>query len=86
MAMRPATLARRNGLPLTSAVDVPAIAYFRDGRLVATVIGADQDVIGTVERLLRGGPLEPSHRPPPRTRPARMSAFVCKLLGRGLGR
>lgn len=34
--------------------NVPTVAYYRDGRLVAALIGADQNVKARVAKLLRG--------------------------------
>ena len=35
-------------------MNVPAVAYYRDGRLVAALTGADQNVRGRVARVMRG--------------------------------
>jgi thioredoxin-like negative regulator of GroEL len=35
-------------------LNVPLVAYYRDGKLVAALIGADQNVRARVERVLRG--------------------------------
>jgi hypothetical protein len=37
--------------------NVPLVAYYRDGRLVAALIGADQDVKARLERVLWGEPI-----------------------------
>jgi thioredoxin-like negative regulator of GroEL len=34
--------------------NVPQVAYFREGRLAATVVGADQDVFALTQELLNG--------------------------------
>jgi thioredoxin-like negative regulator of GroEL len=39
------------GIPV---MNVPLVAYYRDGRLVAALIGADQDILARVERVIRG--------------------------------
>ena len=38
-------------------LNVPAVAYFRDGALVATLIGANQNVAARVDLVLRGEPI-----------------------------
>jgi thioredoxin-like negative regulator of GroEL len=35
-------------------LNVPLVAYYRDGKVVAALIGADQNVRARVERVLRG--------------------------------
>lgn len=40
-------------------VNIPTIAYYRDGELVAAKIGAGQDIVGRTERVLRGEPIDP---------------------------
>ena len=37
--------------------NVPLVAYYRDGKLVAALIGAGQDVRARIERVLRGEPI-----------------------------
>jgi len=37
--------------------NVPLVAYYRDGKLVAALIGADQNVRHRVERVLNGLPI-----------------------------
>jgi thioredoxin-like negative regulator of GroEL len=37
--------------------NVPSVAYYREGKLIATLIGAGQDVKGCLERVLRGEPI-----------------------------
>lgn len=36
---------------------IPAIAYYRDGKLVAALLGLRQDIRARVERVLRGEPI-----------------------------
>ena len=38
-------------------LNVPAVAYFRGGRLVATLIGSNQNVVARVERVLNEEPI-----------------------------
>ena len=47
-------------VPLCKSIpvwNVPLVAYYRDGKLVAALIGADQNVRGRVERVLNGQPI-----------------------------
>jgi thioredoxin-like negative regulator of GroEL len=37
-------------------VNVPSVAYYLDGKLIAALVGAEQDVLGNLERLLHGEP------------------------------
>jgi thioredoxin-like negative regulator of GroEL len=50
--------------------NVPLVAYYRDGRLVAALVGADQDVRARTERVLRGDPIgyNDGTSPPPHAR------------------
>ena len=70
-------------------LNVPLVAYYRDGRLVAALIGADQNVRARVERVLRGEKVgnkdgtTPHHRPMRPRGAAGIVAVVRKLLGRG---
>ena len=47
-------IALARSLPI---INVPTVAYYRDGVLVAALIGANQNVKQRVERLLRGDPI-----------------------------
>ena len=38
-------------------LNVPLVAYYRDGKLVAAKIGAGQDVLGRLQQVWRGEPL-----------------------------
>src|SRR3954468_12116531 len=38
-------------------LNVPLVAYFRDGKLVVALIGANQNVLARLERVLRGEPI-----------------------------
>jgi len=38
-------------------LNVPLVAYYRDGKLLAALIGADQNVRARVERVLNGQPI-----------------------------
>jgi thioredoxin-like negative regulator of GroEL len=50
--------------------NVPLVAYYRDGQLVAALVGADQNVKARTERVLRGDPIgyndgtSPTSHPP----------------------
>jgi thioredoxin-like negative regulator of GroEL len=39
---------------LVPVLNVPTVVYYRDGKLVAVLVGAGQDVRGILERILRG--------------------------------
>jgi hypothetical protein len=75
-------------------LNVPLVAYYRDGKLVAVLIGADQDVRARAERVLRGEPIgykdgttTTQNAPAPRPAGRRsLKAFLRELLGRGPGR
>jgi thioredoxin-like negative regulator of GroEL len=41
-------------------LNVPTIAYYRHGELVAALIGADQNVKSRVDRMMRGEPIGPN--------------------------
>ena len=38
-------------------VNVPSVVYYLEGKLVAALVGAEQDVLGNLEHLLRGEPI-----------------------------
>lgn len=38
-------------------LNVPLVAYYRDGKLVASLIGSGQDVRARLERVIRGEPI-----------------------------
>jgi thioredoxin-like negative regulator of GroEL len=38
-------------------LNVPLVAYYRNGRLVAALIGAQQNILGRLERVLRDQPI-----------------------------
>jgi thioredoxin-like negative regulator of GroEL len=38
-------------------LNVPSVVYYRDGKVIAAVVGAEQDVLGNLERILRGEPI-----------------------------
>lgn len=40
-----------NSIPV---LNVPLVAYYRDGKLVAALVGADQNVRARIQRVLRG--------------------------------
>jgi thioredoxin-like negative regulator of GroEL len=47
-------------IPLAQSIrllNVPAVAYYRDGKLVAVLPGVQQDIRRRLERLLRGEPI-----------------------------
>jgi thioredoxin-like negative regulator of GroEL len=75
-------------------LNVPLVAYYCGGKLVAALIGADQNVRARVERVLRGemigdkdGTAPPPNPPMKQTGAAGMLSAVRKLLpGRGSGR
>ena len=73
-------------------LNVPLVAYYRGGKLVAALIGADQNVRARMERVLRGQNIGYKdgtmlHNPSmQRTGVAGMVSFVRTLLGRGSGR
>lgn len=43
-------------------LNVPSVAYYREGKLIGTLIGAGQDVRDYLERVLRGEPIEEETR------------------------
>jgi len=38
-------------------LNVPSVVYYREGKLVAALVGKEQDVRGSLERILRGEPI-----------------------------
>jgi len=49
-----------NDLALSKSIpvaNVPLVAYYLDGQLVAALIGTAQNVLGRLERVLRGEPI-----------------------------
>ena len=38
-------------------LNVPLVAYYREGKLIAALTGADQNVLARLERLLRNQPI-----------------------------
>ena len=73
-------------------LNVPLVAYYRGGKLVAALIGADQNVRARIERVLRGEKIGykdgtvPHNLPMQRTGAASIVSLVRKLLERGSGR
>ena len=73
-------------------LNVPLVAYYRDGKLVAALIGADQNVRARMERVLRGEKIgykdgtTPHNPAMQRTGAAGIVSRVRQLLGRGSGR
>jgi thioredoxin-like negative regulator of GroEL len=73
-------------------LNVPLVAYYRDGKLVAALIGADQNVRARMERVLRGEKIgykdgtTPHNPAMQRTEAAGIVSRVRQLLGRGSGR
>ncbi len=41
-----------------SVLNVPSVAYYRKGVLIAALVGTEQDVRGGLERILRGEAIE----------------------------
>jgi len=38
-------------------LDVPTVVYYLDGNLAGVLVGARQNILGRLERLLRGEPI-----------------------------
>jgi thioredoxin-like negative regulator of GroEL len=38
-------------------LNVPSVVYYREGKLIAALVGAEQDVRDSLERILRGEPI-----------------------------
>ena len=68
--------------------NVPTVAYFRDGRLVAALIGSNQDVTARTQRVLRGEPIgyNDGTTPTPIQRTTTSVGGVQALMNRLLGR
>jgi thioredoxin-like negative regulator of GroEL len=83
-----ASVALSKSIPV---LNVPLVAYYRDGKLVAALIGADQNVRARVERVLRGEKIgykdgtTPHNPPMQRAGAAGIVSRVRRLLWRGSG-
>jgi thioredoxin-like negative regulator of GroEL len=84
-----ASVALSKSIPV---LNVPLVAYYRDGKLVAALIGADQNVRARMERVLHGEKIgykdgtTPHNPPMQRTGAAGIVSRVRRLLWGGSGR
>lgn len=73
-----------NSIPV---LNVPLVAYYRDGKLVAALVGADQNVRARIQRVLRGEKIgyndgtTPQNPAIQRTGAASIASVVRGLLG-----
>ena len=69
-----------------SLSNVPLVAYYRDGQLVATLVGVGQNIRARVERVLRGEPIGHDDGTGPGITPIKPRWFWSSLFSNSLFR